>query len=108
MFILPRVSSDFVWNLVIRFIALFYIQCVTTLHNSLLHILESTVTSVLPLLGSGFGLPTSDVPLPLDSQIVSVPQLKQLEQPRCFTHVTNPYGARRSCSGLKTKLHSRS
>jgi hypothetical protein len=46
MFMLSRVRSDYVWDMVIRFTALFYIQRVTTLHNFLLHTYTSAHSHV--------------------------------------------------------------
>jgi hypothetical protein len=48
----------------------------------------SKVTSLLPLLRSGFRLPTADVPFLPVLEPSPIPQLQQLQNALCFTHFT--------------------
>jgi hypothetical protein len=59
----------------------------------------------LPLLGSRFRPPTADVPHPLGSRTVPMPQVQQLKQPHCFLHtlqLTTAYAIPAQGSRLKT------
>jgi hypothetical protein len=70
---------------------------VTTLHISLFY--THTPACTVP---SGFRLPRPDVPFPLTSRTVLVPQPQQPQQPHCFTDCTNLNSTRHSCSGFNT------